>query len=423
MRVGPHPHALRLDSLRSLAAAAGASLSTSSGPKTVRPIESHQMRAHLACAVALALSACTAHRPPAQAPARASEPALEFLGEFVVEPVPAGHRLETARFGGISGLTLDLTTGELLGICDEGAPNRVFVFRTDLAARPFRVDLKSYFPLPLGPGAPERLDPEALAMTRAGRLFVASEGFGRAEPRVPPAIVEFTRRADYVGRLAVPSKFIPPATGPLIHGVRANEAFESLTVTPDDQRLFTGTETALVQDGEPADAQHGTVARILEYQASGGSFEPRREFGYPVDPMPATSFTPSIFISGLVELLALDGTELLSLERAYAEESGGQRRNTNRIRIFHTSLAGATDVSSFDSLRGRRGVTLARKTLVLDLADVLGLSPALPGLENFEGMGFGPPLPDGSRTILLVSDDNFSQRQRTTFLLFRLRER
>ena len=44
----------------------------------------------------------------------------------------------------------------------------------------------------------------------------------------------------------------------------------------------------------------------------------------------------------------------------------------------------------------------------------------VPGLENFEGMGFGPPLPDGSRTLLLVSDDNFSQRQRTTFLLFRL---
>ncbi len=383
------------------------------------------MRGLLTCAVVLALSACTAHTPP-RPPIRPFEPALEFLGEFSVQPIAAGHRLETARFGGVSGLTLDPSTGELLGICDEGAPNRVFVFRTDVAARPFRVDLRSYFPLPLplNPPAPERLDFEGLAMTRAGRLFVASEGTGRVEPRVPPAIVEFTRRADYVRRLALPPKFIPTATGPLTRGVRPNAGFESLTLTPDDERLLTATETALAQDGEPADAQQGTVARILEYQASGGSFEPRREFGYPVDPMPTTSFTPETFISGLVELLALDGTELLSLERAYAEESGGEGRNMIRIRIFHTSLAGATDVSSFDSLRGRRGVTLARKTLVLDLADVPGLSKALPGLENFEGMGFGPPLPDGSRTILLVSDDNFSQRQRTTtFLLFRLRER
>ena len=221
----------------------------------------------LGCAVVLALSACSAHTPPAAPRSGHPGPALEFLGEFIVEPVAAGHLLATARFGGISGVVLDPSTGDLLGICDEGGPNRVFVFRPEIAARPFRIDLRAYFPLPLGAGAPERIDPEGLAMTRAGRLFVASEGFGRVEPRVPPAIVEFTRRADYVGQLAIPSKFIPPATGPLTHGVRANAAFESLTLTPDEQRLLTATETALAQDGEPADAQHGTVARILEYQA------------------------------------------------------------------------------------------------------------------------------------------------------------
>jgi hypothetical protein len=350
-------------------------------------------------------------------------PALEFLGEFIVEPVAAGHRLETARFGGVSGLVLDPLTGELLGVCDEDRPNRVFVFRIDAAARPFRVDLTAYFPLPDGAGIPDRFDPEGVAMTRDGRLFVASEGSGRIEPRQPPAIVEFTRRADYAGRLAVPAKFIPPATGPVTRGVRANAAFESLTVTSDDQRLFTATETALVQDGEPGDTRRGTLARILEYQASGGSFVPRREFAYPVDALPDPGFTPGTFITGLVELLALGETELLSLERAYAEESGDAGRNMNRVRIFHTSLAGATDISSFDSLRGRRGVTPARKTLLLDVADIRGLSPALPGLENFEGMGFGPPLPDGSRTVLLVSDDNFSERQRTAFLLFRLVEK
>ena len=180
----------------------------------------------------------TRHRP--RPPVRASVPALEFLGEVIVEPVAAGHLLATARFGGISGVVLDPSTGDLLGICDEGGPNRVFVFRPEIAARPFRIDLRAYFPLPLGAGAPERIDPEGLAMTRAGRLFIASEGFGRVEPRVPPAIVEFTRRADYVGQLAIPAKFIPPATGPLTRGVRANAAFESLTLTPDEQRLLTG---------------------------------------------------------------------------------------------------------------------------------------------------------------------------------------
>ena len=300
-----------------------------------------------ACAAVLALSACRLirHRPSPGPGLRARR--SSFSASSSSTRCAAGHRLETARFGGISGLMLDPSTGELLGVCDEGAPNRVFVFRPDLAARPFRVDLKSYFPLPLGPGAPERLDPEGLAMTRAGRLFVASEGFGRVEPRVPPAIVEFTRRADYVGRLAVPSKFIPPATGPLTHGVRANEAFESLTLTPDDQRLFTGTETALVQDGEPADAQHGTVARILEYQASGGSFEPRREFGYPVDPMPATTLHAGISSSAASSSCWPSTRPSCCPWNARTPRNPAASAATlNRIRIFHTSLAGATDVSS-----------------------------------------------------------------------------
>jgi hypothetical protein len=375
------------------------------------------MRGFPTCAVALALSACTAH-PPRSAPSP-SGPQLAFLGEFIVTPEATGDRLKTARFGGISGVTLDPSTGELLGICDDDADSRVFVFRAHVAASPFHVDLTAYFPLPLGPGAPEGLEPEGIAMTRGGRLFVASEGIGNREPRVPPAIVEVSRRIEYIGRLAVPAKFIPPATGPVTRGVRANAAFESLTLTPDEGRLFTATETALTQDGEPADAERGTRVRILEYEARGGSFEPRREFAYPVDPLPKPAFTPGFFISGLVELLALSDTELLSMERSYAEEPGGQGRNLNRIRIYRTLLHGATDISGFESLQGRHDVTPVRKLLVLDLDDLRGLSPALPGLENFEGMAFGPVLPDGSRTLLLVSDDNFRSTQRTTFLLFR----
>jgi hypothetical protein len=51
---------------------------------------------------------------------------------------------------------------------------------------------------------------------------------------------------------------------------------------------------------------------------------------------------------------------------------------------------------------------------------VKGLSPELAQLDNFEGMAFGPDLPDGARTLLLVSDDNFNPHQRTAFLLFRI---
>lgn len=55
-----------------------------------------------------------------------------------------------------------------------------------------------------------------------------------------------------------------------------------------------------------------------------------------------------------------------------------------------------------------------RKTLVTDLSDV----PGLRRVDNVEGITLGPRLPDGRRSVLLVSDDNFSSTQTTQFLAF-----
>jgi len=37
-----------------------------------------------------------------------------------------------------------------------------------------------------------------------------------------------------------------------------------------------------------------------------------------------------------------------------------------------------------------------------------------------EGMTFGPRLPDGRRSVVLVSDDNFAATQFTQFMVFAL---
>ena len=39
-------------------------------------------------------------------------------------------------------------------------------------------------------------------------------------------------------------------------------------------------------------------------------------------------------------------------------------------------------------------------------------------LDNVEGMAFGKKLPDGRRSLVLVSDNNFSPAAFTQFLLF-----
>ena len=89
------------------------------------------------------------------------------------------------------------------------------------------------------------------------------------------------------------------------------------------------------------------------------------------------------------------------------------------IRLYRITLAGATDISPLESLKGHPEVVPVKKTLLMDLGSVQGLSPDLAqNLDNFEGLTFGPRLPDGRATLLLVSDDNFRAEQRTWFLLF-----
>ena len=117
----------------------------------------------------------------------------------------------------------------------------------------------------------------------------------------------------------------------------------------------------------------------------------------------------------MAELLALDDGSLLVLERSYAGEANAGPRTLNRIRIYQVSMRGATDVSSMDSLKGQ-DVRPVSKRLVVDLGLLPNLPPVLAGLDNFEGVTFDPPGTDGRRRLWLVSDDNFSNTQRTWFV-------
>ena len=372
--------------------------------------------------LALALAAgCAGSRDLVDRPAIPDSP-LTFTpaGAFDFAPLgrfPPGFGL---RFGGISGLAALAGGRELLGISDDRDGLRVYRFGLRASGTDFQVVILGRIALD-APAAPSGLDPEAIAILPDSNLLIASDGVGNEEPRVPPAIVEYTRHGSFVRALPVRERFAPNPAGPLAKGVRANLGFESLTLAPGGQRFYAATESAIVQDGEPSTFEPGAPARILEYVRDGDSFEPRREFAYLLDPLDRPEFEPGVAVNGLVELLSLGGEELLALERSYIEEAGDAtgRRSLNRIRLFRVALGRATDVSNIDSLGTMSGIAPADKQLVLDLSDTGGLPPGLtPGLDNFEGLTFGPRLPDGRATLILVSDDNFNAGQRTWFLRF-----
>ena len=80
------------------------------------------------------------------------------------------------------------------------------------------------------------------------------------------------------------------------------------------------------------------------------------------------------------------------------------------------AIADATDIFGSETLQGDVSqIKPIRKQLLLDLKDL-----NIP-LYNLEGIADGPRLPDGSQSLLLVSDDNFRDEEQTQFLLFKLK--
>jgi hypothetical protein len=361
--------------------------------------------------------ACSGARPPSVEPPRIPASwALALAGEFSIAPLQRLPSITGLPFGGISGLASYDGGREMLGICDTRQGSRLYRLGVSGEGPSFSVTVLEAIPLEQRDGTLP-LDAEGVAITPRGTVLVSSEGYGNEEPRVPPVIMEYRTSGAFIRRIEVRPRYLPNPTGPQTTGVRPNMGFEALTITPKGDRVFTATESALVQDGPAAGFDAGAQARLLEYTAKDGTYAPAREFVYPVDPIPRPDYETSMSINGLVELLAIDDAVLISMERAYVREAGATARDGHRIRLFRVSLDGATDVSAIETLNGAAGIVPVTKTLLLELADVRPQNGDLgTGLDNFEGLAFGPALADGRAALLIVSDDNFNPRQRTWFL-------
>jgi 3-phytase/alkaline phosphatase D len=334
------------------------------------------------------------------------------------------RRKASGEFGGISALAWDETRKRLIALSDSTRPV-FFTFSLSFDGASARLSPGAIVPLKGEGGAPIedwQLDPEGLVLTPASTLLLSSEGYPDRTPSVQPAIFEYSLQGDLLRSIPLPPKFLAART-PTRTGIRHNRSIESLTLAPGGRRLYTALEGPLMQDGPPCGIANGFTVRILEFNVRGNRIEPAREFAYPLGPMsvPAGARSPSGAM-GLVELLALGGGEFLSLERGFA--TAADKQTYTRILIYHFSLEGAADVSAHFSLDQAPEIRPVRKTLLLDLDTIVPrFSPGFRSLDNFEALAFGPTLPDGARTVVAASDNNYADDQRTALLLFRLDRR
>ncbi|WP_448599541.1 esterase-like activity of phytase family protein [Thermoleptolyngbya sp.] len=347
---------------------------------------------------------------------------VDFLGEYRLPP----QEFDGVPVGGLSGLAYDRQRDRFYALSDDRSnfgPARFYTLKLTLdqsdVANPRIGSVKIEAVTPLldeagEPFAAGTVDPEAIALTPRQTVYIASEGV--PSQGIPPFIDEFDLETGrQKSRLRIPERYLPPVADEPPRGVQENLGFESLTPDPsalgtagylEPFRLFAATESALIQDLEAGPPGELPPLRLLHYLIGEDQATLLAEHLYYRDALPPEQGEP-----GLTEFLAIDaGGQFLSLERAFTPQTGVTAQ------LFQMVMGNATDTSGIPQLKGDlRGIQPVRKRLLLDLGD-LGIR-----LDNLEGMTPGPRLPDGSASLLLVSDDNFNPLQVTQFLLFRLR--
>lgn len=349
---------------------------------------------------------------------------LDFLGEYQLPKM----KFKDTPIGGLSALTYDRQRDKFYALSDDRsqlAPARFYTLglsltRTDTGEISIeKVDVEDATLLKDENGkifTKGSLDPEGIALSPKGSVFISSEGV--PSQGIAPFIREFDLET---GRqrssLQIPERYLPNDAmqqEQTARGIQDNLGFESLTfelgslsaATGDPFRLFTATESALFQDTLPPDSEQAPRIRLLHYLIGNiGRPIVLTEHLYLLNPTPKGATD-----NGLTDLVTVDtGGHFLSLERTYGLLGA-------RAKIFQLATAAATDTSGIATLKGDISkIDPVKKKLVLDLSE-LGIY-----LDNLEGMALGPRLPDGTRSLLLVSDDNFSETQLTQFLLFRLK--
>lgn len=355
-------------------------------------------RTLLIAALAVAFAGAPALTAQAQPAA-----AVRLLG---VQTVPFGLNFQGTTVGGLSGIDYRSGAGDYVLISDDRSdvnPARFYTAQvpvdgngvgpvTFTDTRPLLTPNGTNYP-------PKSIDPEEIRVDPwTGNYFWTQEGERTDTVLADPSIRITTPDGVFAGALPIPdNERMQPNSGP-----RRNSALEAATFAAGGTLFVTAVEAPLLQDGPDATHTSGALTRFT-VQARFGPL--LAQYAYPMEPV----FAPGTGSNGIPAILAADPydpAKFLVMERAFVVGAG------NKIRIYQADIAGATNVLGAPLGAARP----MNKRLLADLDD-LGLDR----IDNIEGMTWGPRLPSGERTLILVSDNNFSDQQITQFIALAVR--
>ncbi|RKS53581.1 hypothetical protein BC962_1834 [Gillisia mitskevichiae] len=319
---------------------------------------------------------------------------LHYLDDYIL---PSDLMVDGTKVGGLSGIDYYNDTYYL--VCDH--PGNPRIYKSEIILKQNLIDtviISEVIKLNRSSGflKANTLDLESVRIdSDPNQIILTSEG--SISKNQKPSIFYVNAEGKYIKNFELPDYFA--TTG--VQKPRNNGVFEGLTTDFKNEGFWVGMELPLTKDGsKPKLYPTKSPIRITHYNKESGKADEQFVISLEnISKIPWKYFA----VNGLTELIQYAPKKFLVLERAY---SAGHGSYGNTVRIFNVNSENATNTLDFQNLRKER-YNKANKELVFDFKSVKKrLTDGI--IDNVEGMTFGPDLPNGNKTLILVSDNNFN---------------
>lgn len=221
-------------------------------------------------------------------------------------------------------------------------------------------------------------------------------------------------------------------------GIEANKGIEGITAIPESDSCYeidgavhqgslvaTLTERPLIQD------KRNGFSRLCRFvKTDDGLLKAWDEYAYPIDTK--KDFSEELTKDarkvepGVSDILAIDKNRFIVIERTYFRYTDSAKKSQSVIRLYEVDLSerySFSNVIGFYSLNRKVALNLLaplKKKLIRDLWIENKEDGGTFNTYNIEGITFGPALSDGSKSLILCSDNGSKVSQATRFFFFKI---
>lgn len=344
---------------------------------------------------------------------------IKFLDEYIVLH---NQVFGNTIIGGLSGIDYDAQKNQYYIISDDPSqfsPARIYTAQIDISNA--KIDTIKFTglifmlqqnaePYPKY-GTTKKLKPDGESVRynpETQQLLWSSEGErlfkGGDTMIVQPTLTNINLNGKLLDTIPLPPGFKFNKTE---NGLRKNALFEGTTFADNFKTLYASLEEPMYDDGKQAAFEYDqAITRILKFDVK--SKKNIAQYAYNLGSIPVRPSVDNDWnVNGISEILAVNNHTLLVVERAWAK---GHDDHTF-IKLYLVDLNGAENEINNPSFLNKSPKPL-KKQLLFDF-DSLNKH-----IDNFEGVTFGPKLPNGHQSLIFCVDNNFSKSQTQQFFLF-----